>query len=166
MKLTNYIRDAFIKSVMNDVPTIDYSSQAHALVNNIVDGMFKTAGVDRSKLPQGWLGKNWYYFDDIDSMCVYGPEKKECQIASPATWKKIEAISAKAKEQKQQRDGLESRLRGVAYGVTTRKALAEALPEFEKYLPVDEPAAMRGLPVVANVVTDFVKAGWPKGKKP
>lgn len=28
MKLTNYIRDAFVASVMNDVPTIDYAKQA------------------------------------------------------------------------------------------------------------------------------------------
>ena len=53
-----------------------------------------------------------------------------------------------------------------ALGASTRKGLADALPEFEKYLPADEPAAVRSLPVVANVVADFVKAGWPKGKQP
>jgi hypothetical protein len=38
------------------------------------------------------------------------------------------------------------------------------LPEFEKYLPEDEAQAVRALPVVTNVVADFVKAGWPTKK--
>ena len=44
----------------------------------------------------------------------------------------------------------------------TRAALAAALPEFEKYLPADEPKALRSLPSMANVASEFVKAGWPK----
>ena len=38
------------------------------------------------------------------------------------------------------------------------------LPEFEKYLPADEQKALRSVPVVANLVADFTKAGWPKDK--
>lgn len=48
---------------------------------------------------------------------------------------------------------------------TTRKQAAEVLPEFEKYLPEDEPKALRTLPALANVAADFVKAGWPKNAK-
>ena len=32
MKLTNIIRDAFVRSVMNDVPTVDYSEQIREVV--------------------------------------------------------------------------------------------------------------------------------------
>ena len=61
---------------------------------------------------------------------------------------------------------LREKLHGCAYAVTTRKALVDLLPEFEKYLPADDASVCRTLPVVQNVVSDFVKAGWPKdGKK-
>lgn len=33
-------------------------------------------------------------------------------------------------------------------------------------VPADEPKALRSLPALANVAADFVKAGWPKGRKP
>lgn len=43
------------------------------------------------------------------------------------------------------------------------KALRAAMPEFAKYLPEADKAPDRSLPVVANVVSEFTKAGWPKG---
>ena len=69
------------------------------------------------------------------------------------------------KEQEGIRASLKSQLKSAAHSVTTRKALAALLPEFEKYLPADEAAACKTLPVVQNIVADFAKAGWPKGKK-
>jgi len=42
--------------------------------------------------------------------------------------------------------------------------LTDAIQEFENYLPEDEAKAARSLPVVTNVVADFVKAGWPTKK--
>lgn len=32
MKLTNTIRDAFVRSVMKDVPTVDYKEQAREIM--------------------------------------------------------------------------------------------------------------------------------------
>ena len=46
-----------------------------------------------------------------------------------------------------------------------RAAFVAKLPEFAHYLPAEDAPAGRSLPVVANLVTDFVKAGWPKDKK-
>lgn len=59
-------------------------------------------------------------------------------------------------------ENLQTRLKGVAYACTTRKQLEEALPEFSSYLPEEEAKAAKNLPAVANVLSDFVKAGWPK----
>jgi hypothetical protein len=62
--------------------------------------------------------------------------------------------------------GLRSKLKGAAYACTTTKQLRELLPEFDKYLPEEVAASARSLPVVANIVAEFTKAGWPsKGKK-
>jgi uncharacterized coiled-coil protein SlyX len=58
---------------------------------------------------------------------------------------------------------LSDKLTSAAASVSTRDALVKLLPEFEKYLPADAASAQKAnLPALANVVTDFVKAGWPK----
>lgn len=75
----------------------------------------------------------------------------------------VEELEKQNDEQHDSRNNLETKLQAVAESCTTRKALLNALPEFEKYLPADDAAACRSLPVVANVVSDFMKAGWPKG---
>jgi hypothetical protein len=130
MKLTNTVRQAFIRAVMADVPCIDYAQMARNAVT--ADNM--------SKLPK--------------KVAAVAPET----IAQLRDWKALDAA------QRKQREELESKLGGCVYSVTTRKALVSLLPEFEKYLPADDTAALRPLPVLANVVTDFVKAGWPKNK--
>jgi hypothetical protein len=84
---------------------------------------------------------------------------------TPEAQAEVDALAEKASADKAARAVLSQRLRAVAYSVSTRKALAEALPEFAKYLPADEAEAMRTVPVIANVVADFVRAGWPKDKR-
>lgn len=69
-------------------------------------------------------------------------------------------------EQVAQRAKLESNLRATACSVTTREALVKLLPEFEKYLPAADAPQDRTVPALANLVADFVAAGWPKGKEP
>jgi len=74
----------------------------------------------------------------------------------------ILSLANKSAEQERQRVALRDKLKRAAASFTTRKQLAEAMPEFEKYLPADEAAAIRSLPAVTNVVGDFQRAGWPK----
>lgn len=88
-----------------------------------------------------------------------------CLKSDAKAWAKLGEIAQKHGAQETHRSDLERKLKAVAYSMTTRKALADALPEFAKYLPPDEPTATRMLPVVANVAAEFMKAGWPKGKK-
>jgi hypothetical protein len=64
--------------------------------------------------------------------------------------------------QDRNRKELKQKIEAAANACTTLKSLKDMLPEFEKYMPADEPAACRTLPAVQNVVADFVKAGWPK----
>ncbi len=75
----------------------------------------------------------------------------------------VDEYQASHAAQAQTLSDLRDKLKRVAYSSSSRKALFNALPEFEKYLPADEAAACKTLPAVANVVSDFVKAGWPKG---
>ena len=166
MKLTNYMRDAFIRAVMNDVPAVDYQAQADAIVRDHVAKEFAKAfpRIDMTS-PEvlEWIQESYISTPGaLNGVRVRAPKSMSLK-GNEKLWKKLDALSGQMHRQQQTRDALMSRLKSVAYSCSTRKALLAALPEFEKYLPEDEPAAVRTLPVVANVVADFVKAGWPKG---
>jgi len=168
MRLTNTIRDAFVRSVMNDVPFVDYNEAASKLVINAIASYFKeTFGVEIAELGQG----NWVNLQSVQlpghllSVYTYSSHYNFVERNLPELWETLKALDVRHREQNIQRAKLEEQIRGVTMSVTTRKALADALPEFEKYLPQDEAKAVRTLPVVQNVIADFVKAGWPKTKE-
>ncbi len=169
MKLTNTLRDAFIAAAMNDVPRVDYDEQARKIANAALDAAFKKAfpgvKIDRLKAGEtGWLekcGQNMPNY--LGSLYTWSPGYRALEKDAEA-WAQLTELSKKAREQGELRKSLQDKLKAVAYSCTTRKALADALPEFEKYLPADQAAACRTLPAVANVVDDFTRAGWPKGK--
>jgi hypothetical protein len=155
---------------MADVPVIDYEEPARKELERVALTLVPPV------IRKAWADKELRHF--INSGSVTINRFVSAFVPLPEGWTDSRALQekilaatdvsellAKHEAQRSQRGALESKVRGVAYGMTTRKALAEALPEFEKYLPPDEAAAIRTLPVVANVVADFVKAGWPKDKK-
>jgi hypothetical protein len=168
MRLTNYIRDAFIKAAMADVPKA--ADHAEAIRKLATDDVLSGSPKEVQKLwanadTRNYINTTYIYVKGI-SVCVpsngrYSSDALLSATAKVELAKMVEAM--KAEEQK--RSELESRLKSVAYACTTRKALAEALPEFEKYLPAEEEKAARSLPVIANLVADFTKAGWPKQQK-
>jgi hypothetical protein len=174
MKLTNYLRDAFVSAAMADVPSADFgklTDKAHAIV---IDDILAQAPAEIRKLWKSTATRPWVHsaymgFNErlhgfsFSSLYIpspsYGVKMTEAGIAA------VKTLGDEAKAAAKTHDDLKSKLKAVAASCNTRKQLAEALPEFESYLPADEGAALRSLPVVANVVTDFVKAGWPKGMK-
>lgn len=172
MRLTNTIRDAYVRSVMDDVPRVDYSEQIRELVTkahiralprevrrawedpnqqNYINTVYRSyGGVSVGPLPG--YGGSW---NSNEHPVLMTPDQLE-----------LDALVAKMRAQEKSRDNLKAKLRSAAYAATTRKQLAELLPEFEKYLPADDTAALRTVPVVANLVADFVDAGWPKPTTP
>lgn len=163
MKLTNTIRDAFISSVMNDVPSVDHQEIFRAEATKLAVEALPPA------VRRLWTNKETREFVKTVRvghwrMAAHVPGVDETTVG--ALLKPLqEEHERRSNDQDEQRQLLRRSLHGAAYAAKTRKQLAEMLPEFEKYLPADEPAANRSLPVVANVVASFVQAGWPKGKK-
>ena len=160
MKLTNTLRQAFVSAAMNDVPNIDYTEQIRSIVNKQVARFLKIAGLDKADptrlVEQYCRIKGRHYsargltYDERTSI-----ENNE----------EIQALAAKSKEQSDARSNLEFSLKSALAACNTSKQAIEAFPEFEKYLPADESKAIRSLPVITNVFSDFVKAGWPKDQK-
>lgn len=167
MKLTNTIRDAFIRSAMNDVPSVDYVEQARSLIfaDSINQLPPKVLAIAKDKDLSHFVETCNYHAGNLGfpTVCV-GRGERFAPSSEVAV--KLEAMRIANEEQTKARRELNAKIKAVAYSVTTRKALATMLPEFEKYLPADEQAAIKTLPAVANIVADFTKAGWPKTKKP
>lgn len=166
MKLTNTIRDAFIRAVMDDVPSIDYDEQIRRAV--VEDALRQAPEFVREawklESTRVWVQTATVWHGDVSItipfMDGYGSDFVLTRVGANL----VNPLVEKKTAQRETRDNLRTKIRAVAYSVTTRKALIDALPEFEKYLPADERAALRSVPAVANVVADFVKAGWPKEK--
>lgn len=158
MKLTNYLRDAFLKAAMDDVPKTDYQELIRAEVKKIHQVLLKKAGIEAVDFAR--LDRNSVYINGTSYAIPGIFRSEEKMFATPA----IDALAKAAKEQSTARNTLEEKLRGIAYGCTTRKQLVELLPEFEKYLPAEQ-AKTSNLPAISNVVGDFIRAGWPKDKQ-
>lgn len=175
MKLTNYMRDAFVRAALDDVPEIDYEEQIRsAVVKDAVSQLPpKVRAVYNDANLRHFLDASTWYPRDATtgrrrinvSVTIPWPEGFDPGFELTEAGKaKVDELINRASKQDETRETLGKQLRAVAYSVKTRKALAEALPEFEKYLPADDSAALRTVPVIANVITEFVKAGWPKEK--
>lgn len=168
MRLTNTMRDAFVRAAMQDVPSVDYDEQAQKFVREYVAAMFAKdfPGIDMNAVGEKkWLNKTSLCLPGrLKSPYMYAPDEWRLLQGDKKAWDKLEQLSEKKNSQESTRSDLESKLRSVAYSCNTRAQLLEALPEFEKYLPADDVKAIRTLPAIANVVADFAKAGWPKNK--
>ena len=168
MKLTKYTRAAFVRAAMQDVPKPEnFEAQAHKLVieDSIAQLPAEVQPLARHKDLKFCLRtvSHYFYTTPFSSVDVFAPRGANYR-PSQAVREAVAALTEKQKAHDAIRSGLEEKLMSTAMACTTRKALAELLPEFEKYLPEDTPAAIRTLPAVANIVADFARAGWPKDK--
>lgn len=160
MKLTNNLREAFVRAAMADVPKVDYTEKARDLINKLNKEYQVKAKIDKvdiMRLTSTHL--------TVASQSFYVRGLTDSEYAEVKAHPEVKNLSALNESQRKEHNSLEIKLAGAIAGCTTRKQAVEALPEFEKYLPEDAVAAMRSLPAIANVVTDFVKAGWPKNQK-
>lgn len=159
MRLTNNLRDAFISSVMEDVPRQDFRQQLNDRVNLLHKQIMATLGIKPEHFER--LASKWLYIESM-SFSVRGLLEEENEsIANDNICCDLYVLYTK---QKENREALQQKLHGVVYGCTTTQQLLEALPQFEKYIPA-EPEKSRQLPVTTGVVKAFKQAGWPKGKE-
>ena len=127
MRLTNFMRDAFIRAAMQDVPQIDFDLQAEKVVKDALAKLFNKEfpALDYAKCSQNaWFNhNNTNTPGTLRSFSVVTPSYDYLKLHDQKTWKVLEDLSKKKHEQAQQRSALESQLRSVAYSCTTRKAL-------------------------------------------
>jgi hypothetical protein len=165
MKLTNHDRAVFVRAVMDDVPQIDYNEQAQAIVEAAA---LRTLPADVAKLYgnkklRGFLKTNVYYHTPGELRSVSIPINVTLE---PAEDLALEELAEGLGAQNALRAALKDKLLGAIHACSTLNVAKKMLPEFLQYLPQERQpnVADRSMPVVANVVADLVKAGWPKGK--
>lgn len=175
MRLTNYIREAFIRSALADVPNVGYAEEARKIITKDafdrlpfeVQEMTKDPRLEKY-VPRGYESFEVFsaeVYTDRENNAHNWNRRNQLPAFSKEAKAKLQDLVNKSKEQHTVRTRLEQKLRQVAYSVTTRKALVESLPEFEKYLPPEQSAASdRSVPVIVDVVKEFKDAGWPKPK--
>ena len=174
MKLTNYLRNAFVSAVMQDVPFESFESFDEQIDKACVLAVAKELP---EKLRAAWLDPLLRCYFDTRSLHLHGdfyvqvptplhvynstddPTHPSYRIRNA-----LRPLAEQRAEARTTRQELHRKLEAVVAGCNTRKQLIEALPEFEKYAP-QEPAKLAGLPAVSGVVADLVAAGWPKGGK-
>ena len=167
MKLTKYDKDAFVSSVMDDVPQIDYKAQADALCKTwAVKQMPPVVGAAYAAYPQYFDNK--YINLPSGLQGVYAPvlnNEHNLKERAPDLWEKLLELAAANRLQCEMLRDLRRKVEASIYGCTTLKQAKERLPEFEKYLPADRDGKVTpNLPALANLVTDLTAAGWPKDK--
>lgn len=164
MKLNQSMRDAFVRAVLADVPTVDYTDAAGNLLREAVSRAYPEAlkeAISKDKSVLDWIPTDRVYISEV-SQSFYLPctEHKGEIVAASVAAQLTEIANAKDVQHQRNRE-LKSKLVSAVAGCSTLKQLKAALPEFEKYMPL-EPDKSANLPALANVVSDFVAAGWPK----
>ena len=166
MRLSTSMRLAFVRAVMDDVPFVDYDEQLRQLAQKTVDGYRPAALVRALALDpniQDWLNRDYQYIHKYQkSFCLVGSKQSLDRLNTDKDF--VSAAQNLRKQQQaqlEQRSALETKLKASAQACQTRAQLAKALPEFEKYLPI-EAGNSKCLPALANLMSDFMAAGWPK----
>lgn len=170
MRLTNQMRDDFVKAVMSKVRRRQKWSReacveeinkrfAAALADDVKEFMkvHPNLVARESKCLPEWM---CYKRDDETFL--------RWSCASVVLGQKIEDINVDDiqknhelwKKEEERRNQMVQRLREVAYSVTTNTDLAAALPDLIKFVPKDEPKVKKQLPVAnSQLLKDLMSLG-------
>lgn len=162
MKLSKLTKEAIIRAIWNEVPEVDHKARKVAIQAALVE-LFTPEVKALYKTQPGAL-KAVYCTPLAGSMVRLSDMSYEDRHVTVAdlTQDQIDSVLEPYNEEDRARCEAYSKLRDLVMGCSTRNQLVKLLPECEKYLPA-EAATDRSLPVVANVISDMTKLGWPKG---
>lgn len=168
MKLTDTIRSAIWVAVMGDYPKADYRTESNEIVDalsiELLPDALRTA-IKRDPKVIDYLKRN--YISGNGFATHYAPITPDADVSPVLTrllqHERFMEVQRLWKEQMKETEAIAKRVKAAIYSCTTDKQLTDRFPEFAKYLPkVAGPTA--NLPADTNLMTDLMKAGWPKGE--
>lgn len=165
MKLTQTIRDAFVKAVMADVPSVDYDELARKIAQeNICAQMApKVLALYNDPKLRDFLAHSFWHGSPgaLNGLCLYAHNQL---VVTETCMIELQRLADLKTRQNGERANLRAPISAAAKAATTAKRLAEMLPELARYLPTENSAPSRALPIVTNAVSNLKAAGWPAGK--
>lgn len=147
IKLTNYVRDAFINACMCDVPKPDYQ----ALQKEAQDLLYKAMSPAVRKVfrenPKALVHESFFALSDRGRAYLAVGDVNHRDILAPV----LEKAEARERVQKS--------IRQIAYCCGTSKQLEEALPQFAHHVPREREATVN-LPVQTTLLADLKTLGF------
>lgn len=165
MKLTNTLRLAFVNAVIDDVPQVDYRELVQKRVDELTWAELPTKLKEVCSDPEcrpylRFAQSSPVYAGYYTVWSKYPHITNAISLKLEIDIEVLELIAAD-KEQNAKFEKLRDSLTGLANSCSTVKQLADRAPELAKYLP-KEADPTKNLPVVSNVITSLMQAGWPK----
>ena len=147
IKLTNFIRDAYVEACMSDVPKPDYE----ALKKEAQDLLYRAMSPAVRKVFRE--APNALKSDTFSELAYRGYARL---ILADVKWSEV---LAPVLEKAGARTRVRQQIRSQAYACKTGKQLEEALPQFAHHVPKpDQPAAC--LPVTTRFLEDLKSLGF------
>lgn len=147
MRLTNHIRDVFVKAVMQDIPNQDEDKVKTLLQDALYAAMSADVRRVYRKCPKA-LRTEYLNINRRGFTFIVGD----------ADWSKIreqlpeyQAIQARVE--------FSRKLKATLNSFTTVKQVRDAFPELAHHLPSESKPTM-SLPATSNLVADMIKLGW------
>lgn len=157
------MKEAFVQSVMNDVPSVDYVDHGKNLVQGELVKLVpkKLQDVYDDKDTRVHLDTSTAWFGSVYGYFYFGSLKDNLPEAVKEAAK---ALGKKSDEQAKTRQELRQKLNQALEPITTTKALKEAFPGYEKHYPYEETKPTTNVPSVllGDLLTTLAAAGVPK----
>lgn len=172
MKLTNAMRDTFVRHVMQDVPEIDYQAELQKVAeahvceklpkeitkifkNASLKGFIAISNMSFRSQSGRYLSANIPIYSDYSSV-------KSDLLLLP----EFADLLTKHDKQTETRISLKYKVEQSIQSVSTVKQALELMPAFAKYLPKQGETISKLTPaVIANLAADLSASGWPKDAK-
>lgn len=158
MKLNTYEKEAIVRSIMNDLPQIDYTKRKADAQAAVVKVMSTAARKLYRECPKALRAQHV-----ADLFGTEGSYYSRYLVVGDVDSKTVDAILQIYHDEDAARCKASNDLSAAVRACNTRKQFVDRFPEFEKYAP-SEPGKSSNLPALANVVAGLVKLGWPKGE--
>ena len=156
MKLTKYQKQAIVRAITNDIPEIDVQKRREKVQAAAVAAMSPSIRKVYKTMPHALRTEYEHLMYDGQDYAT-----RKLVVGDLSDEQVAEILEPFTQEERARTEAI-GKLGMLVEGCSTLKQLKEALPECEKYLP-QEGAKTQYPVVVANVVTDLMKLGWPKG---
>ena len=168
MRLNESTKHALVHKILEDIPHEDFETKLSDLANHIAISLLPQSVRDlvkRDPSAKQFLRIVECYVGNDCHVVIGARGDQEKIIKAMRADAEFMRLSEEKAAQLARVKEARTRIKAAVYSCTTDKQFADRFPEFAQYLPkVCGPTS--NLPVDANLITDLMRLGWPKGKAP